>query len=66
VIKKIKVEKIRAISKEFNDYIENIKTTVTKDFERDSKGNLPYEEMDKGDLIDRIHGDKVSKPDKNF
>jgi phosphoheptose isomerase len=35
VIKLIK-EKIRAISK-FNDYIENIKTTVTKDFERDSK-----------------------------
>jgi hypothetical protein len=28
-----------------------IKTTVTKDFERDSKGNLPYEEMDKGDLM---------------
>jgi gliding motility-associated protein GldM len=30
--KKIKVEKIRAISKEFNDYIENIKTSVTKGF----------------------------------
>jgi gliding motility-associated protein GldM len=66
--KKIKVEKIRAISKEFNDYIENIKTTVTKDFERDSKGNLPYEEMDKGDLIDRMFftGDKVSKTGQEF
>jgi gliding motility-associated protein GldM len=66
--KKIKVEKIRAISKEFNDYIENIKTSVTKDFERDSKGNLPYEEMDKGDLIDRMFfsGDKVSKNGQEF
>jgi gliding motility-associated protein GldM len=66
--KKIKVEKIRAISKEFNDYIENIKTSVTKDFERDSKGNLPYEEMDKGDLIDRMFftGDKVSKTGQEF
>jgi len=66
--KKIKVEKIRVLSKEFNDYIENIKTSVTKDFERDSKGNLPYEEMDKGDLIDRMFftGDKVSKTGQEF
>jgi gliding motility-associated protein GldM len=66
--KKIKVEKIRTISKEFNDYIENIKTSVTKNFERDSKGNLPYEEMDKGDLIDRMFftGDKVSKTGQEF
>lgn len=66
--KKIKVEKIRALSKEFNDYLENIKTTVTKKFERDAKGNLPYEEMDKGDLIDRMFftGDKVSKTGKEF
>jgi gliding motility-associated protein GldM len=66
--KKIKVEKIRVLSKEFDDYIENIKTSVTKDFKRDSKGNLPYEEMDKGELIDRMFftGDKVSKTGQEF
>ena len=66
--KRAKVEKIRALSKEFNDYIEGIKTTVTAKFERDAEGNLPYEEMDKGDLIDRMFftGDKVSKQGKEF
>ena len=66
--KRIKVEKIRELSKEFNDYIEGIKTTVTKKFTRDADGNLPYEEMDKGDLIDRMFftGDKVSAQGKEF
>ncbi|TRX22855.1 type IX secretion system motor protein PorM/GldM [Flavobacterium franklandianum] len=66
--KRAKVEKIRALSKEFNDYIEGIKTTVTTKFERDAEGNLPYEEMDKGDLIDRMFftGDKVSAKGKEF
>lgn len=66
--KRAKVEKIRALSKEFNDYIEGIKTTVSQKFERDAEGNLPYEEMDKGDLIDRMFftGDKVSKKGKEF
>ena len=35
--KKAKVEKIRALSKDFNDYIENIKSTVTKKFVRDTE-----------------------------
>ena len=66
--KKAKVEKIRALSKEFNDYIEGIKTKVTEKFERDAEGNLPYEEMDKGDLIDRMFftGDRVSKQGIEF
>jgi gliding motility-associated protein GldM len=66
--KKAKAEKIRALSKEFNDYIEGIKTTVTAKFERDAEGNLPYEQMDKGDLIDRMFftGDKVSKQGQEF
>jgi gliding motility-associated protein GldM len=66
--KRAKVEKIRALSKEFNDYIEGIKTTVTAKFERDKDGNLPYEQMDKGDLIDRLffNGDNVSKEGKEF
>ncbi|MFV5696629.1 gliding motility protein GldM [Flavobacterium sp. LB3P122] len=66
--KKAKVEKIRALSKEFTDYLENIKTTVTSKFVRDTEGNLPYEQMDKGDLIDRkfFTGDKVSKEGQEF
>lgn len=66
--KKVKVEKIVALSKEFNDYLENIKTAVTKDFKRDAEGNLPYEQMDKGDLIDNMffEGDKVSAKGKEF
>jgi gliding motility-associated protein GldM len=66
--KRAKVEKIRALSKEFNDYIEGIKSKVTQKFERDADGNLPYEEMDKGDLIDRMFftGDKVSKQGQEF
>jgi gliding motility-associated protein GldM len=66
--KRAKVEKIRALSKEFNDYIEGIKTTVSQKFEKDADGNLPYEEMDKGDLIDRMFfkGDKVSEKGKEF
>ena len=66
--KKVKVEKIRALSKEFNDYVEGIKTEVTKKFKKDPEGNFPYEEMDKGDLIDRMffNGDKVSTTGKEF
>jgi gliding motility-associated protein GldM len=66
--KRAKVEKIRALSKEFNDYIENLKIEVTKKFERDIEGNLPYEEMDKGDVIDGMFftGDKVSAKGKEF
>ncbi len=66
--KKVKVEKIRALSKEFNDYLEEIKTTVTQKFERDKAGNLPYEQMDKGDLIDRLffNGEKLSKKGQEF
>jgi gliding motility-associated protein GldM len=66
--KKEKVDKIRALSKEFNDYIEGIKVQVTKGFEKDKAGNLPYEQMDKGDLIDNMFftGDKVSKKGQEF
>ena len=66
--KRAKVEKIRALSKEFNDYIESIKTEVTKKFKKDADGNLPYEEMDKGDVIDGMFftGDKVSAKGKEF
>ncbi len=66
--KKLKVDKIRALSKEFYQYIENIKIEITKGFEKDSEGSLPFEQMDKGDLIDNMfwNGDKVSPKGKEF
>ena len=66
--KKDKVEKIRAISKEFNDYIETIKADFTKEFKKDENGNLPFEAMDKGDMVDEkwFEGDKPSKKGKEF
>jgi gliding motility-associated protein GldM len=66
--KKIIVEKIRKISKEYNDYLEDIKTKITSKTEKDAQGNFLYEQMDKGDLVDRLffNGDKVSKEGQAF
>lgn len=66
--KKVKVEKIRALCKEFSSYIEDIKTKVTKDLVKDQDGNLPFEQMDKGDKLDELFfiGDKNSKTGKEF
>jgi gliding motility-associated protein GldM len=61
--KKAKVDKIRKLSKDFSDYIENIKNEFTKDFEKDENGNWPFEAMDKGDMVDEkwFEGDNPSK-----
>ena len=66
--KKAKVDKIRALAKDFSDYIENIKTEVTKAFPKDKEGNYPCEQMDKGDLIDRLlfSQEKLSPKGKEF
>ena len=66
--KRDKVEKIRALSKEFSDYIENLKIEVTKKFPKDKHGNYPYEQMDKGDLIDRLffNQEKLSSKGQEF
>lgn len=66
--KKEKVDKIRAISKEFNDYIEQLKTEFTKEYPKDANGNYPFEAMDKGDKVDEkwFEGDKPSKFGKEF
>ena len=66
--KKVIVEKIRAISKEYCDYLENIKTTITRKTEKDAQGNFMYEQMDKGDLVDRLFfkGEKPSKEGQEF
>jgi gliding motility-associated protein GldM len=66
--KKIKVDKIRALSKEFSDYIEGIKTEITKEFPKDKEGNYPFEQMDKSDAIDNMFytGDRESAKGKEF
>ena len=66
--KKQKVEKIRAISKEFNDYLEGIKTKITEKFPKDKEGNYPCEQMDKSDEIDNMFyiGDRESPEAKKF
>jgi gliding motility-associated protein GldM len=66
--KKQKVDKIRAVAKEFSDYIESIKSEVTKEFPKDSEGNYPCEQMDKTDAIDNMFytGDGESAKGKEF
>jgi gliding motility-associated protein GldM len=66
--KKAKVDKIRAVAKEFNDYIENIKASITKEFPKDKAGNYPCEQMDKSDAVDNLFytGDKESAKGKEF
>ena len=66
--KRDKVEKIRALSKDFSDYIENLKVEVSKKFPKDKEGNFPYEQMDKGDLIDRLffNQEKLSTKGQEF
>ncbi len=66
--KKAKVDKIRALCKEYTDYIEGIKTEVTKKFPKDKQGNYPCEQMDKSDEIDNMFykGDKESEKGKEF
>jgi gliding motility-associated protein GldM len=66
--KKAKVERIRKIAKDFNDYLEGLKKDFTKDLEKDENGNLPFEQMDKGDKVDEawFEGDKPSKKGQEF
>ncbi len=66
--KKAKVEKIRAVCKEFSDYLEGIKTQITKEFPKDKEGNYPCEQMDKSDQMDNMFyiGDKESPKAKEF
>ncbi|MBP6099556.1 MAG: gliding motility protein GldM [Flavobacterium sp.] len=66
--KKEKVEKIRALSKDFNSYIQNLKDEFTKAYPVDTDGNLPFEQMDKGDGVDEkwFGGDKPKPAGKEF
>ncbi|WP_430400170.1 gliding motility protein GldM [Flavobacterium sp.] len=66
--KKAKVDKIRKLAKDFSAYIEGIKTKITADLEKDEDGNLPFEAMDKGDVVDEMwfSGDKPTKEGQEF
>ncbi|MEO7173499.1 gliding motility protein GldM [Flavobacterium sp.] len=66
--KKAKVDKIRALCKNYSDYIEGIKTEITKKFPKDKEGNYPCEQMDKSDEVDNMFytGDKESAKGKEF
>lgn len=62
-------DKVKAISSDFNAYIESLKVDITKDIQKDDKtGKLPYEAMDKGDKIDEqwFEGDGYSKKGKEI
>ncbi|WP_414000229.1 gliding motility protein GldM [Flavobacterium sp. W1B] len=51
----VTAHKVEAITKNFYDYIGNIKTQVLEGTEVDPEtGKLPYEAMDKGDNIDHL------------
>ncbi|UFH36790.1 gliding motility protein GldM [Flavobacterium acetivorans] len=51
----VTAHKVEAITKNFYDYIGNIKSEVLVGTEADPEtGKLPYEEMDKGDNIDQL------------
>ena len=64
--KKVKVEKIRALCKDFYSYVENLKSSSSKEFDLNEEG--VFEKMDKGDYFDNLffNGDKVSKEGKEF
>jgi gliding motility-associated protein GldM len=57
-----KANQVQAISKELYGYLGNLKNDVSKEFEREKDGKLPYEAMDKGGYIDEhwFKGDKYS------
>ncbi|WP_445453939.1 type IX secretion system motor protein PorM/GldM [Flavobacterium sp. 25HG05S-40] len=58
-----KANEVQKISKELYTYLGNIKNDVSKEFDREENGKLPYEAMDKGSYIDEnwFEGDKYSK-----
>jgi gliding motility-associated protein GldM len=61
-----KANQVKAISKELYTYLGNLKSDVSKEFEREEDGKLPYEAMDKGGYIDEnwFEGDSYSKKGK--
>lgn len=63
-----KAAEIRKISADYVAYLEGIKAKVTEGFELDEDGNLPFEQMDKGETLDHLFfkGDKITEEGQEF
>jgi gliding motility-associated protein GldM len=63
-----KANQVKAISKKLYDYLGTIKEDVSKEFDREDDGKLPYEAMDKGGYIDEnwFEGDNYSAKGKEI
>ncbi len=57
-----KANQVQEISKQLYSYLGNLKGDVSKEFDREKDGKLPYEQMDKGGYIDEnwFKGDNYS------
>lgn len=59
-----KAQQIKAISDNFDAYLETLKEDIVKGggYEREENGDLPFEEMDKGDYLDTkwFTGDRLT------
>lgn len=62
-----KAQQIKPITEDFYKYLESLKGSITAGFEKEN-GKLPYESMDKGDMIDEewFEGDGYSKKGKDI
>jgi len=55
-------DQVSTATDKFYTFLESLKTDLSAEYERDEKGNLPYEAMDKGDKADEwFTGDRYSK-----
>ncbi|TXD84542.1 gliding motility protein GldM [Subsaximicrobium wynnwilliamsii] len=66
-----KAKQISTVSDEFFNYLESLKSNITKtgDYKVDPKtGKLPFEEMDKTDILDEawFTGDRLTKEGQEF
>jgi len=63
-----KAKKVQQISKELYAYLGTLKGDVSKEFEKEEDGKLPYESMDKGSYINEnwFEGDGYSPKGKEI
>jgi gliding motility-associated protein GldM len=63
-----KAQKVQQISKGLYTYLGSLKSDVSKEFEKEEDGKLPYEQMDKGGYIDEnwFEGDGYSAKGKEI
>ncbi len=65
---KKKADEIKALSTDFNTYIEKLKAEFLKDASKEENGKYAYEALDKGDAIDEywFSGDKYTAKGDEF